>query len=359
MGKTVSPLATPASLAIFSILFASIATTASAQDMERHFSGKVIAIIVGSPPGGGVDTTARLYAQYAGKHHPGKPRFVVQNVTGGGQLRALQTGARAKPDGLTVASLHTRWAVQSIMGKDLDGFDVRTARVIGSPVADRRPGIVCADRKIFGSWRDVLASKRQLTVGASEAGDRRNLGAAVLELLGAPVKNIYGYTGSTESMAAFDRGELNGVACAEDIVPRQYPEWLTQKRLAPLFWWTAQPDDAYIARMAATEKPVHVFDLPGVAATEEMKTALHLTEQMFLFTRALVLPPKTPDDIYQAWKAAYEATIQDPEFVAAAAKGGIDVSLGRAEEYAAAIRDAGKLSAAGLEMFQKLMGDGN
>jgi tripartite-type tricarboxylate transporter receptor subunit TctC len=313
--------------------------------------------VVGSPPGGGVDTTARLYAQYAGKHHPGNPRFVVQNVTGAGQLRALQVGARAKPDGFTVSSLHTRWAVQSIMGKDLDGFDVKTVRVIGSPVADRRPGMICGDSRVIKSWSDVMSSGKQLTVGASEAGDRRNLGAAALELMGAPVKNVYGYGGSAESLAAFDRGELTGVACPEDIIPRQYPDWLTQKRLTPLFWWTAQPEDAYIARMGTAAKPVHVFDLPGVKASDEMKLALNLTDQMFLFTRALVLPPKTPDNIYQAWKKAYEATIQDPEFVAAADKGGIDVSLGKAEEFEAALRDTGKLSKDGIETFRKLMGD--
>ena len=338
-------------------IFAAVAVgSASAADMTKYFTGKIITIIVGSSPGGGVDTTARLYAKFASKHHPGHPGFIVKNIKGGGQLKGLQTGMRAKPDGMTAVSLHPRWAVRSILGQDLGPFNVRTARVLGSPVAVGRPGVICADSKAFGSWKAVLASKQPLKIGASAPGGQRELGAALLSLVGGPVKIVYGYGGSSESLAAFDRGELNGTACAEDIIPRLYPEWLTKKRLVPLFWWTNPPSAAYVARMGTKGKPVNVIDLPGVKFTEEHKIALRVAQKMFVFTRALLLPPRTPDEIYGAWRKAYEATIQDPQLVATAAKAGITVGLGRAEDFRAAIADAGKLSKNGLALFKKLMG---
>ncbi len=352
-GSALLPRVVSTALTVF---VAVAAGSASAAEMEKYFAGKTITIIVGSSPGGGVDTTARLYAKFASKHHPGHPRFIVKNIKGGGQLKGLQTGMRAKPDGMTAVSLHPRWAVRSILGQDLGPFDVRTARVMGSPVAVGRPGVICADRKAFGSWKDVLSSKQPLKVGGSAPGGQRELGAALLSLVGGPIKIVYGYGGSSESLAAFDRGELNGTACAEDIIPRLFPEWLPQKRLVPLFWWTNPPSDDYVKRMGATEKPVNVIDLPGVNFTEEHKVALRVAQKMFVFTRALLLPPDTPDDIYQAWKKAYEATIQDPELVATAAKAGIVIGLGRAEDFREAIADAGKLSKDGLALFKKLMG---
>ncbi len=61
------------------------------KDLAAHFNSEPVTIIVGSAPGGGYDTFARMVARYSGKYLPGNPKFIVQNIPGGGGLR----GSRA------------------------------------------------------------------------------------------------------------------------------------------------------------------------------------------------------------------------------------------------------------------------
>jgi tripartite-type tricarboxylate transporter receptor subunit TctC len=334
------------------------ANPAAARDMEQYFKGKTINIIVGSAAGGGADLNARLHAQYAAKYHPGKPTFVVQNIPGAGQLKGLQTGMRAKPDGLTAASLNTRWAIRSILGEDLAPYDIKTARVVGAPIAVARTELICADRKTHGTWKDILAAGKSVTIGTNEKGGRADIGAALIEMTGGPIKFVYGYGGVAESTAAFDRGELTGVAvCGEDTVPRLYPDWLTSKRLSPLFWWGIPPKDEYIAKFGAPEKPVNLFDLPGVKFPNESKAVMQLGQDMHKFTRALVMSPETPDDLYQTWVEVFGKVMKDPEFVAAATKAGLEVGHGTAEDFQESVKIAGKLTPEGLDLFKKLMDD--
>jgi tripartite-type tricarboxylate transporter receptor subunit TctC len=213
--------------------------------MADYFANQTITIISGGTPGGPTDTTARLFAQFAVKHFPGNPTFIVESLPGGGQLRALQAGIRARPDGFTAAVAHTRWAIGSILGADLSPYDVRTARFVGSPLAAARVGLVCADRNKFESWQAILDNGRSLQIGA-ELGARNILGATLVDLLDGPIESVYGYDGTAESAAAFDRGEVAGVACADDTVPELYPEWFENKRLTPLFYWGPEPDSAYL-----------------------------------------------------------------------------------------------------------------
>ena len=326
---------------------------ASTRDMDKYFAGKTITVIVGSSAGGGADFNARLFARFASKYFPGNPKFIVQNIPGSAQLKGLQAGMRAKPDGLTVASLNTRWAIKSMLGEDLGPFDIKTARIVGSPIAVSRAEIVCTDRKFAGSWEELLGSQKTLKFPGGPGG-RSDLGPYLLELLGAPVKNISGYGGVAEETAAFNRGELTGVGCNEATVPRLFPEWLKEKRLAPLFWWDAPPEPEYLAQMGAPKKIPNLLELSGVNFPRDTKTVVNLALQIFAFTRALVLPPKVPDDIYQAWVRSYEAASKDPEMLEVANKGGHELRLGRPEEFRKALLEFEKLSPPGLDLFKKL-----
>lgn len=333
---------------------AMMAAPAQALDMEQYFKGKTITVIVGSAPGGGADFNVRLFTRFADRHFPGKPRFIVQNMPGSDQLKGLQAGVRAKPDGMTAVSLNSRWAIQSMLGQDLSPFDIKTARIVGSPIAGGRPEIFCSDRKIASSWDQVMALKSPLTF-AGAPGSRSSIGVALLEMLGLPFKTITGYGGVGEEVAAFDRGELKANACNEATVPRLFPEWLTQKKLFPLFWWDIPSRPEYLAQMGATQPVPHVLELPGVNYPPDSKVVLDVSLKMFAFTRAIVLPPKTPDDIYQQWVESYAATHQDPDLIEAGAKGGHDIQLGRAADFEEALKSFQTLTPSGRDLFKKLM----
>src|SRR5262245_62190284 len=71
--------------------------TLSPEEAGQFYRGKTVSIIVGSGAGGGFDTTARLVARHIGKHIPGEPVVIVQNMPGGGGLVAANHVFSAAP----------------------------------------------------------------------------------------------------------------------------------------------------------------------------------------------------------------------------------------------------------------------
>jgi tripartite-type tricarboxylate transporter receptor subunit TctC len=77
---------------------------------EDFYSGKTIRLIVATTPGGGFDAYSRMIARHMGKHIPGNPTFVVENMPGAAFIIGTNyLYKQAKPDGLTWATGSARW----------------------------------------------------------------------------------------------------------------------------------------------------------------------------------------------------------------------------------------------------------
>src|ERR671919_529647 len=115
--------------AITAVLLAGHA--ASAQD---YYKGKTIRIIVGFSAGGGFDTYARAIARHMGKHIPGQPAIIVENLTGAGSLIAANHVYKvAKPDGLTIGSFNGNQILGQLVGAQGINFDARQLEWMGAP----------------------------------------------------------------------------------------------------------------------------------------------------------------------------------------------------------------------------------
>ena len=319
-------------LLLLYIVFPSPALSLQEDKLAAHFSGKPVTIIVGSSPGGGYDISARIVARFVGKHLPGNPSFIIKNIPGGGQLRGLRATMKAKPDGLTIGQLHPRFVVQELFGKDVPDFDLNTVKVLGTPTGVDYPRMWCTRRDLAASWQDILKRKKPVSVGANAPGGlSATLGPEFVQALGGPVDVIFGYGGASEVMAGFDRGELDSIQyCTDDYVPRLFPEWIKQKRLAPIFWWAAKPSDDYIGQLGSSNVP-HIADALG--ATADQRKALDVAIGFGRMGRLLVAPPGLAEPVYQAWKSALKATVDDPEFKKAAAAAELDVGFGSPEDF--------------------------
>ncbi|MBI1994084.1 MAG: hypothetical protein HYS67_06675, partial [Deltaproteobacteria bacterium] len=84
------------------IAFVPGAGQAVAQDF---YQGKTVRLVVAFSPGGGFDTYSRAIARHLGKHIPGNPTIIVENMTGaGGIIQDNFMYQKAKPDGLTIGN---------------------------------------------------------------------------------------------------------------------------------------------------------------------------------------------------------------------------------------------------------------
>lgn len=330
---------------------------AQADDMEKHFKGKTINLVVGSGPGGGYDIITRLFAKFAPKHFPGHPSFIVRNVPGGGGLKGTQYMNRSKPDGLTSGPHYTSLVMKELAGVDVPGFDVNKLIIVGAPTLVDDDYLICADRNVVKSWQDVLKLGRPLRFASQRPGiGRVPMGAEFVQLVGGPIKIIYGYRSTNEELAAFARGETDVATCLVRRLPRVFPELIKEKRMVPLFWWNAPPSDKWIAELGG-EKPYNILELPGLKISDSQKLAFKTATKIHQFLRAFMLPPGTPKPIVDAWRKAFKATIEDPAFVKAANIANYEVGYGSPEEYEKQLATIKDLPPDGMLFFQKLMGE--
>lgn len=296
------------------------ATPVPGFDPAAYFSGKTIRIIVGFSPGGGYDAYSRLVGQAVERLMPGNPRVIVSNLPGSGGLRGLQATMRSDPDGLTTHPMANRHPAAEAAGADLDDFDINTVNMVGTPSFSNNHQALCVRRDVATSWEEVLALGRPITTGTSSPGGDM-IGGQFAEALGAPVKVIFGYEGTSEVQAAIDRGELDATTrCDVQFIDPLFPEWFEQKKLVPLFYWRDPITQTFLDRMGTgmkSEDVPHVFDV--VDSTPEQQTALLLAQNLEAMTRMFVLSPGTPPEIVATWRDVLKQITADAEFLEKAA----------------------------------------
>jgi tripartite-type tricarboxylate transporter receptor subunit TctC len=285
---------------------------------DDFYKGKTIRVIVGGSAGGGFDIYTRAMARHMGKHIPGNPSLVVENMTGAGTfIAAKYLHSSAKPDGLSFGIFNGALILGRVLGMKGVDIDMRELEYLGVPVQD---STVCALRKESGvtSMDQWFASKTPMKLGGLSPGNStsdvaRIVGAA----LALPTQLVEGYKGTNEIRLAADAGELHGACWA----------WETLK----VAWTNAisAGDVNIVLQVTAKKLP----DLPNVplaldlAKTDEARLLLKAGAiDPAAIVRVYVTTPRTPKDRLEILRKAFAATLTDPEFVAEAKKGNLDIN---------------------------------
>src|SRR5258705_11381166 len=119
------------------LALAAAASPASADSVADFYRGKTVTLITGYTAGGGFDLYTRIIANYLGKHIPGRPRIVVQNMPGAGSLRAASHVYNVAPKDGTVISLTRAPVIAPLLGSTSGtGFDGAKFTWLGSGASD-------------------------------------------------------------------------------------------------------------------------------------------------------------------------------------------------------------------------------
>ena len=122
-------------LFLLAVVFVPVRVNAGAADQD-FYRGKTIRIVVGFAAGGGFDAYARIIARQMGRHIPGNPAMLVDNMTGAGSRVAANYLFRAPPDGLVIGNFIGSLVLQQILGDKGIEFDGRKFEWLGAPVQD-------------------------------------------------------------------------------------------------------------------------------------------------------------------------------------------------------------------------------
>ena len=197
---------------IFTAIIVLIADSSRADDF---YKGKTIRVIVGGSAGGGFDIYTRAMARHMGKHIPGNPTMIVENMTGAGTLIAAKyLHSSAKPDGLSFGIFNGALILSGALGNKSIDFDMRELEFLGVPVQD---STVCALRKESGvtNMDQWFASKSPIKLGGLSPGNSTSDVARIIAAaLNLPIQLVEGYKGTNEIRLAADAGELHGACWA-------------------------------------------------------------------------------------------------------------------------------------------------
>jgi tripartite-type tricarboxylate transporter receptor subunit TctC len=218
-------LSAVAALALLGVLPS--ANPSRAQDAKSFYAGKTLKIIVGLPPGGGADAYARLVQRHFGRHVPGAPAVVAQNMPGAGSLRSVMALHTSPDDGTVMGHFSSALLTEAITAPDRVKLDFRKFAWIGNVSEDVR---VCYVRSSSGvrHWQDMLARK-EVVFGATAPGTAGNVDTAMLRnLFGIKLKQVQGYAGSADKRLAVERGEIDGDCGGWTSVP---DDWLRERKI--------------------------------------------------------------------------------------------------------------------------------
>ncbi len=296
-------------------LIAAAAGTVQAQSVEEFYRGRSMPLIIGFSVGSAYDLYARHLARFMGHYIPGNPTIVPQNMPGAGSQRAAQYIYSVAPkDGSVFGTMSRSMPIEPLLGDAK--FDGRAFTWIGN-IANNNS--LCAMWHTVGikTWQDVI-TKPYVLGGQGPGSDLDLFGTLLKNVFGAKVKMVTGYQGGNDVNLAMERREIDGrCGWSWDSIRSTRPDWIRDKKIDLLLVFALEKSPDIPA-----EVPLALDKVPS----EEMRQILrvHLAGQAF--GRPFAAPPGIPADRKAALRAAFDATMKDPEFVAEAKKAGLEVS---------------------------------
>jgi len=293
--------------------FAAACLPASAADF---YAGKQISLVVGAPAGGGYDFLARLVSRHMGKHIPGAPSFVVQNMPAANSIAATNHLANVAPrDGTAIALVQRGMLLAKLINPTGVQFDIAKLNWIGN--LNSETGVTLARVNAPVTTAKELFDK-ELIVGGQTGVDPEITPRLYNALLGMKFRIISGYPGTTAIGLAMESGEVEGVGdWSWSSLKVQRPEWIRDKKVNILI-------------QGALEKDPELPDVPSAldfVKDDVSRRALELYFTQKTVARPLVAPPDVPADRLAILRKALMALGDDKEFLDDAQRSRIEIGL--------------------------------
>jgi tripartite-type tricarboxylate transporter receptor subunit TctC len=300
------------------------ATPAAAQ--ADVLAGKSVQMIIGFGPGGGYDLWARTLGRHIGKHLPGNPNVVPQNMPGAGSFTAASYIFNIAPkDGSALGIIARDAALGPLTGASGARFDPTRLSWIGTPTKETNVCIAFHTAQVK-SVQDLY--DKQLILGDTGPGTgTRSYPKALNELLGMKFKLVGGFPASSDVFLAMERGEVDGICESLDSIKIRRPDWIPSGKVAILFQGGAEPNP-------------ELKDVPFVrdlARTPEQKQAIEFLYAGQGIGRPFVAPPDLPAERLKMLRDAFNATMKDADFIAETKKSKLELEPEDGEHLAALI----------------------
>ena len=285
------------------------ASPVQAQPADEFFRNKrELIFITSSNVGGGYDSYSRLLARYLTKYLPGNPRYVVQNMLGGGGIRAANFLYNVAPkDGSVIALIDRGMPTAPLLYGDRSQarFDAVKYAWVGSLMRETGMGVI-AERSRVKTIAD--AKVHQIHFGATgPETDPAMYARLVNELVGTKIRVINGYKGQPEEFQAVERGELDGLFMSGWSGPGR--AYVRDK--------IGRGEMRLLVQMAPARDPDHMETptLLDLVTSPADRAIVELQHNRVAIGRPVIGPPEVPADRVAMLRVAFNMAVADPDFL--------------------------------------------
>ena len=307
-----------------------VPSAASADPVADFYRGKQITLLIASGAAGGYDTYARVLANHFSRHLPGEPAIVPKNVPAAGGLAAANTLYSVSPhDGLTIGALTNGVGMDPLFGNPGARFDAQKLNWIGS---------IGKLQNICATWIDspvktiAAAKERDVVVAAAGATSNTSVVPHVLNaLIGTRFKIVAGYDPGAGLNFALEGHEVEGICgLSWSTLKASRPDWIREQKLNVILQMAFDK----LPELAAVPS---ALDLVTDPTSRQVLELILIRQEM---GRPFVAPPGLPADRVAALRAAFAATMTDPDFLADAARFQMEIDPLSGEQVAALLAKA-------------------
>jgi tripartite-type tricarboxylate transporter receptor subunit TctC len=280
---------------------------------QPFFQGKTITIVVGYQAGDGYDLWARLLAGHMGKHIPGNPAIITQNMPGAGSMIAANHVYNvAKPDGLTIGAIGPSLYLDQVVGKKEVQFDWAKFGWVGSTEKTSWLLYMRTDAP-YKTIEDVRKAAQAPKCSATGTGTSGHFIPKLLEeSVGAKFNIVMGYRGGAEQDLALERAE---VVCRSLSIPTFFARepFVTWRKtnLVRILVQTGRRRDSRLPETPTIHELMNEYKTP--AGTRALVMAILASGDL---GRPFIAPPGTPADRLKLLRDAFRRTVADSQFLA-------------------------------------------
>ncbi len=337
------------------ILATILLTTASSGDAQTpFFQGKTITIVVGYLAGDGYDIWSRLLAAHLGKHIPGTPNMVAQNMPGAGSMIAANYIYNvAKPDGLTIGSIGPSLYLDQLVGKKEVQFEWAKFGWVGS--TENTPWLLYMKTDTpYKTIEDVRKAKQPPKCSATATGTSGHFIPKLLEeALAAKFTLVMGYRGGAEQDLAFERGE---VVCRSISIPTFFARepFITWRKsnVVRILMQTGRKRDPRMPDVPTIHELMNEYKTP--APIRGLVTAILASGDL---GRPFITPPGISADRLKILRDAFRKTMADPAFLADVKTRKLEVDPDFGEDLETIAKEAVNQPRDIVERMKKLLGE--
>jgi tripartite-type tricarboxylate transporter receptor subunit TctC len=313
----------PAAAIISALIFAGPAPATAQSDL---LAGKSVQMIIGFGTGGGYDLWGRTVGRHIGRHLPGRPSVIPQNMPGAGSYVAASHIYNVAPkDGTVLGIIARDAALGPLSGAAGARFDPVRLSWIGTPAKETNVCIAYRTARVRTA-QDL--TQMQLIVGDTGPGTgTRSYPKALNELLGMKFKLVGGFPASSDVFLAMERGEVEGICESLDSIKIRRPDWIPDKTISILFQGGAEPNPELAG----------IPFVRDLARSDEERQAIDFLYAGQGIGRPFVAPPDLAADRLTMLRDAFNATMKDPGFIAEAGKSKLELDPEDGQHLAALI----------------------